>query len=140
MKALVSSLLILSSVSAFADCSMYLVKEGVTEKQSKILNDSLINKGYNIVEAETDADYFLKIESSPRDKHKSKWFVFGQLFANQKTQFYSAGDYGLTLPLHMVTFTISNFIPTKGAVAMSNFAYKLPDCSAVKASAETEDR
>lgn len=133
MKKALLAILILSSVSAFADCSIFLAKTGVTEKQDQVLTEKLTEKGYNIVEARENALYKLEIYSGPRNRFNSMWYVSGFLKTNEESKVFEGSDYALTLPLHMLSFGITTIIPTQGSVAMENLIQKIPSCGVVEA-------
>ncbi len=132
MKSILTALVLLSSFAVSANCNLYIEKNGLTQKQDQILNKSLIEKGYVLTESKEDASYNLSISSGPRNRFGSMWFIFGDLKVNNKSEFIQGSDYAVMLPLHLLTFTISTFIPTKGSIAMYNFVSKVSTCENVQ--------
>ena len=128
MKHILFLALILTSINLKASCDIFIEKNGLTPKQDQILTSSLIEKGYSITEDKTQASYTLAISSGPRNRFNSMWYIFGDMRLNNQSQFIQGSDYALMLPLHMLTFTISTFIPTQGSVAMYNFVSKVSAC------------
>lgn len=131
MKNLMILALALSSFSAFADCSIFVEKNGVTFKQDKVLTKGLLAKGYNQVEKFEDAQLKLRIDSGPRNRFSSMWYVSGMLTENKETVFYEGSDYAVTLPAHLLTMGIATVIPNKGSIAMESMVKKLPACGLV---------
>jgi hypothetical protein len=138
MKNLMILAIALSSFSAFADCSIFVAKEGVTFKQEKILVKGLVKKGYNIVEKSEDSQLKLALYSGPRNRFNSMWYVSGILSEKQESVHYEGSDYAVMLPGHLLTMGISTVIPTVGTIAMKNFVSKLPACGKVAAEEEAQ--
>ena len=135
MKIFFLAIVALSASTAFADCNLYIRNKEITKKQESVLVMKLEQRGFQVSDNEKNANFILDVSSYAESIFESVWKVNAEVYNTEGHMHgttIKANDYALSLPLHMLTMSISTMIPTKGSVAMKRLMQKFPDCNELR--------
>lgn len=134
MKSFMFALSFFVTLSAFADCRIFIDQNDderpLSENHLDILKVQLSKRITDNIE---EADYVMKARVVPKNRFKSHWYAIAEIKKPdaQNGTFIMASDTFVTLALHMSTMAISGLIPGNGDLATRNLAANIPSCEEI---------